>query len=86
MMLAIARGTPSEVDFTRWHALQEWIASRPAEVAVPYAEKLAGLIPPVSTRLRRDFTVLLMLIQAHALLHQANRDRDGEGADRRVDR
>ena len=79
VMLAIARGTPDEVDFTRWHALQEWIASRPAEVAVPYAEKLAGLIPPVSTRLRRDFTVLLMLIQAHALLHQANRDRDGKG-------
>jgi len=40
---------------------------------------LAELIPPVAVRLRRDFGALLNLIRAHALLHQASRDRDAEG-------
>src|SRR5690606_37127883 len=34
---------------------------------------------PLAVRLRRDFGSLLALIRAHALLHQANRDRDSEG-------
>jgi hypothetical protein len=33
----------------------------------------------VAVRLRRDFSVILSLIRAHALLHQATRERDGEG-------
>jgi DNA-binding transcriptional ArsR family regulator len=33
----------------------------------------------VAVRLRRDFGALLNLIRAHALLHQASRDRDAEG-------
>jgi hypothetical protein len=48
-------------------------------VKIPYAKRLAGSIPPVAVRLRRDFAALLNLIRAHALLHQANRERDGEG-------
>jgi len=34
----------------------------------------------VSVRLRRDFETLITLIEAHALLHQARRNRDLEGA------
>jgi hypothetical protein len=48
-------------------------------VAVPFAGKLADLIPPVAVRLRRDFKLLLTLIRAHALLHRATRDRDSQG-------
>jgi hypothetical protein len=40
---------------------------------------LADLIPPVAVRLRRDFGALLNLIRAHAVLHQASRDRDAKG-------
>jgi hypothetical protein len=47
-------------------------------VAVPFATQLAGLIPPVAVRLRRDFTLLLSLIKAHALLHRKTRPADDE--------
>jgi hypothetical protein len=48
-------------------------------VWIPYAKKLAELVPPVAVRLRRDFGAVLNLIRAHALLHQATRERDAEG-------
>ena len=48
-------------------------------MTIPYAKELAKLIPPVAVRLRRDFGSLLALIRAHALLHQATRERDGKG-------
>src|SRR5215216_822874 len=66
-------------DLEVWHALQVWLASAEHRVTVPYAKKLAKLVPPVAVRLRRDFGALLNLIRAHALLHQATRERDGEG-------
>jgi hypothetical protein len=36
-------------------------------------------VPPVAVRLRRDFRLLLSLIEAHALLHRERRDRDEQG-------
>ena len=33
----------------------------------------------VAVRLRRDFSVVLSLIKAHAILHQATRERDADG-------
>jgi hypothetical protein len=65
--------------FEPWHALQVWLESAEHRVFIPYAKKLADLIPPVAVRLRRDFGALLNLIRAHALLHQATRERDGAG-------
>jgi DNA-binding transcriptional ArsR family regulator len=62
-----------------WHALQVWLEGAEHRVWIPYAKILADLIPPVAVRLRRDFGALLNLIRAHALLHQASRDRDDEG-------
>jgi hypothetical protein len=62
-----------------WHALQVWLESAEHRVSIPYARKLAALIPPVAVRLRRDFGAVLNLIRAHALLHQASRVRDAEG-------
>jgi MarR family len=66
-------------DLAPWHALQVWLESAEHGVWIPYAKKLAGLIPPVAVRLRRDFGALLNLIRAHGVLHQASRDRDAEG-------
>jgi hypothetical protein len=66
-------------NFKSWHALQVWLESAEHRVSIPFAKILAELIPPVAVRLRRDFGALLNLIRAHALLHQATRERDTEG-------
>jgi hypothetical protein len=59
--------------------LQTWLDGAEHRVAIPYASGLAALVPPVATRLRRDFGAVLNLIRAHALLHQAQRERDADG-------
>ncbi len=63
-------------DFKGWHALQHWLSLGEHGVVVPFAQVLASLIPPVAVRLRRDIDALLSLVSAHAILHQANRNRD----------
>ena len=66
-------------DMNVWRALQVWLEGVERRVTVPYAAGLAGLIPPIAVRLRRDFGTILNLIRAHAVLHQASRERDEEG-------
>jgi hypothetical protein len=66
-------------DLIPWRALQTWLATADRRVVVPYARQLAEQIPPVAIRLRRDFTTLLTLVKTHAVLHQANRERDAAG-------
>jgi hypothetical protein len=66
-------------NFEPWHAFQVWLEGAEHSVSIPFAKILADLIPPVAVRLRRDFGALLNLIRAHALLHRATRERDGEG-------
>ena len=77
----LARGNePEAVDeFGRWQAFQKWLEAGPRRVVVPFADRLADLIPPVAVRLRRDFRLLLTLVEAHALLHRETRDRDAQG-------
>jgi hypothetical protein len=80
VMESIARqAEPEEIDFVRWHGLADWIALGNKKVYVPYALRLAKLIPPLAVRLRRDFSALLGLIAAHALLHRASREEDDTG-------
>jgi hypothetical protein len=80
VMAALAdEGGEAVPDYEVWHALQVWLESAEHRVSVPYAKKLAKLVPPVAVRLRRDFGAVLNLIRAHALLHQASRERDGQG-------
>jgi hypothetical protein len=77
---ALAReGRETEVDLSPWRALQTWLAKGPTVVAIPFADRLAQLVPPLAVRLRRDFKTVLMLIRAHALLHQATRLKDENG-------
>ena len=80
VLAALARESVEEPYLGLWHALQEWLElGAEHRVTVPFAETLAGMIPPVAVRLRRDFGALLNLIKAHAVLHQANRERDDKG-------
>jgi hypothetical protein len=69
----------AEIDLTRWQALQTWLATGPNGVVIAFADRLVGLVPPLAVRLRRDFKTVLMLVRAHALLHQASRRKDDQG-------
>jgi hypothetical protein len=79
VMLAIASQVNRDIDLSEWHTLQHWLADGERRVTVPYAVKLAELIPPKAVRLRRDFGAVLCLVRAHALLHRATRDTDDQG-------
>ena len=79
VLAALAQEEISAPDLEPWVALQEWIGVGVRRVTIPYARVLADLIPPVAVRLRRDFSAVLNLIRANALLHQASRDRDDQG-------
>jgi hypothetical protein len=79
VLRALADEEPETVDLCPWTALQTWLESGERRVSIPYAAKLAELIPPVAVRLRRDFSSVLSLIRAHTLLHRATRDRDSKG-------
>src|SRR4029453_17711437 len=79
ILRAIAESRVDTVDPGPWIALQHWLAHAEHRVVIPYASALAERIPPVAVRLRRDFGQLLASIRSHAILHQATRERDGEG-------
>jgi hypothetical protein len=79
VLAALAEEDDKVPDLKPWQALQEWLATTEHRVQIPYAKVLAGLIPPVAVRLRRDFPAVLNLIRAHAVLHQAMRARDEQG-------
>ncbi|HEX2988153.1 MAG TPA: CHC2 zinc finger domain-containing protein, partial [Chloroflexota bacterium] len=69
-----------QTELEPWIALQTWLdLAGQHKVAVPFALDLAELIPPVAVRLRRDVSTVLNLVRAHALLHQARRERDQTG-------
>jgi hypothetical protein len=74
-----ASGNSPDGDWAAWHALQQWLAAGERRVIVPFAVALAERIPPVAVRLRRDFSTLLALIAAHALLHRSTRAADQQG-------
>jgi hypothetical protein len=79
VLAALAEEEISSPDLEPWVALQEWIEAGVRRVTIPYAKILAEKIPPVAVRLRRDFSAILNLVRAHAILHQASRDRDEQG-------
>jgi hypothetical protein len=79
VMRALATGRIDDTDYAPWRAFQEWLAAGERRVVVPFAVVLAEMIPPLAVRLRRDFSALLSLIRAHALLHRQTRARDDQG-------
>ena len=76
---ALAEANHEDRNLEEWQALQTWLAAGSRAVIVPFAKQLADLVPPVAVRLRRDFRMILNLIRAHALLHQAQRVKDENG-------
>ena len=62
-----------------WLALQIWTAAGGAAVVIPFAVAIAQMVPATAVRLRRDFPTLMSLIKAHAILHQASRDKHEHG-------
>lgn len=81
VLLALADDGPGDLDLEPWHALQAWLQTAGIRSArIPYQRALAERIPPVAVRLRRDFGLLLSLVRAHALLHQASRERTDDGS------
>ena len=80
VLAALAEESRAEgPDLEVWRALQGWLETQDNRVTVPYAARLASLVPPIAVRLRRDFGALLNLIRAHAILHRATRDTDQDG-------
>ena len=72
------RPVPAEPpDLGQWHVLFHWLKHHGEHrVYIPYAEHLAATAAASAVRMRRDFGVLLGMIEAHAVLHQGNRERD----------
>jgi hypothetical protein len=58
---------------------QGWLEAGERRVIVPFAKKMAELIPPASVRLRRDVGQVIRAIKSHALMHREHRDRDVDG-------
>jgi hypothetical protein len=80
VLMAIASEDKVEVDWSDFHALQDYLAaSRPA-CTIPFARELARLVPTAAPRMNRDLSSSLGLIRSHALLHGASRERTDEGA------
>jgi len=79
IFLAMASDAEPLIDHNQWHSLQTWLTSGEHRVYIPFAEPLAELVQPTAVRLRRDFKTILNLIKAHAILHQASRERDADG-------
>jgi hypothetical protein len=80
---ARGRGATTQTDqgreLKRWIAFQRWLKLANHDVIIPYAPAVSELVNPEAIRLRRDFSKLLDLIKAHAIIHQHNRKTDREG-------
>ncbi len=81
VLRAIASPPASSTDdiLSPWRALDRWISSSPSGVDVPFAIAIAEGVNIVGVRLRRDFQLLITLVHAHAMLHQANRPSSANG-------
>ena len=69
----------SQVNVKPWQDYQRWLEQGERRVVVPFAPKMADLVPAASVRLRRDVGQVIRAIKAHALLHREHRRRDGVG-------
>ena len=72
-------GNEGETDFTDCHALFTWLLGQDNRVYFPHGNTLGKMIPNSAVKMRRESPRIRMLIDAHATLHQANRERDERG-------
>lgn len=72
---------------SEWIFLQDWLDTLrtfngPFKVDIPYREALVDSLPDVvfdAVRMRRDFDHLITMIESHAVLHQATRNKSVDG-------
>jgi hypothetical protein len=77
---ASVNGARPKADTSALLALQTWLAlAGDHGVTVPFGAALAELVPANQIRMRRDFRQMLTAVQAVALLHQCQRERDKHG-------
>ncbi len=57
---------------------QDWLAAGERRVVIPWGPVLAEAVTTRSVRLRRDFSQILNLVSAHALLHRSHRAIDSQ--------
>lgn len=70
-------GARPTVDLAPFIAAQRWLElAGDRRVTIPFAHKLACLVPARQLRMTRDFRQLLTAVQAVALLYQRQRERD----------
>ncbi len=76
-----SRAEPAEPpDLAPWHELFHWLKHHGEHrVYIPFAAYLAETAAASVVRMRRDFGVLLGMIEAHAVLHQVSRKLDQHG-------
>jgi hypothetical protein len=72
-------GDEGETDFTDCHALFTWLLGQDNRVYFPHGKALGKMIPNSAVKMRRESPRIRMLIDAHATLHQASRERDERG-------
>jgi len=82
VLLAIAgeEDRAGEIDYRSWHDLQEWLASTPEEVHVPYVEAMARPFLAVLRESGVTSAPSSACVRAHALLHKLNRERESMDA------
>jgi hypothetical protein len=66
-------------DLTVWRDLQVYLAACQLRAVIPYVHSLRALTDKTHLRIRRDFSALLTLIEAHTVLNQRNRERTPRG-------
>ncbi|WP_147448161.1 hypothetical protein [Mesorhizobium sp. YM1C-6-2] len=67
-----------KLDLTPWHDLCDYIADNKMTVRIPYAERIADLLPTTGYKIQRDFPKVLALVRACALVHYNQRQTEGE--------
>ncbi len=82
IMLAEAEHAEGKLDVANtaeFQAFDRWLGLNRATVIVPFARRLSEGTDSRAVRMRRDFSSILGLIQAHALMHQESRSKDDGG-------
>src|SRR5829696_5966255 len=68
----------ADVDYAPFKGLHLWLAAQQNDVVVPFEGVVADLIDHKAVRMRRYADYLMSLVEAHAVLHQVNRERDAD--------
>ncbi len=68
-----------ETDFSDAHGVFTWLLGQDNRVYFPYGKALGRMIPKSAVKMRREAPRFRVLLDAHAVLHQASRKRDERG-------